>query len=206
MVQKLSNMVLFSPFLVHVVFRFTIFVLMKTKPLTKKHKIDTSRYVNIDTGEPLQAEYPQLKNISTKDPDLVIMEYSEFVTIDSAAREYIEREFNRAECGRILQLCDMTYGFYNILHCKKTRDPHTKETLMGELDYTRNKFSDFLKKLLKKSIIYYITGYKDGQERTWIMLNPTLARKRVTIHRDCLLAFDDLSKRDQHFNHTKQGE
>ena len=165
------------------------------RSVTTKKKIDTSRYVNIDTGEVLQDEHPNIGTMTVKDPDLVVMKYTEFVTIDSAARAYIAKEFNNAECGRILQLCDMTYGVYNILHSKTTRKPHTKDTLMCELDYTRNMFTEFLKKLVKKSIMYYIVGSKDGREMTWIMLNPTLARKRSTIDRRCLTAFEDLNKR-----------
>lgn len=65
---------------------------------------------------------------------------------------------------------------------------------MKELNYTRNIFSAFLKKLIKKSVIYYISGVKDNKEQTWIMLNPTLARKNKAFRRECISVFEDLTK------------
>lgn len=163
------------------------------RKVNTKRKIDTSKYVNIDTGELLSSE----TNITSfnEDTDLVVINSTEYIIIDSKARAYIEKEFNNTEVGRILNMCDMVRSCYNLLFDKNTNSYHTNETLMTELDYTRNKFADFMKKLYKKSIIYYIEGIKDGKECIWIMLNPTLARKRKTIHKSCVAVFEDLSKK-----------
>jgi hypothetical protein len=126
---------------------------------------------------------------------LIEVIYEETVSLNSQARQYIEEEFNSAEQGRIFQLCDMVKSCYNLLFDKRTQEYHTKDTLQEELDYTRNKFADFMKKLYRKSVIYYISGMKDGKNCTWVMLNPTLARKSKTIHEDCLGVFDDLRKK-----------
>lgn len=163
------------------------------KKVYNKKTIDTSKYVNIETGELLSEEYSDVTSVNQK-TDLVIINSSEYVIIDSKARAYVEREFNHAEAGRIFQMCDMVKSCYNLLFDKKNKNYHTKNTLSDELEYSRNIFADFLKKLFDKSIIYYIKGMKDGRECIWIMLNPTLARKSKTVHKDCLSVFTDLSK------------
>jgi len=165
---------------------------MLKKKVVKK-KIDGDQFVNISTGELLSSEVPGLPSVSVVDNDLKIMHSDEYVIIDSRALDYIQENFNPVDLGRILKMADMTYGEYNIL-CKD-RIPHNRETLMEELNYSRNKFSNFLKRLEMKSIIYYIIGYIDGKRSRHIMLNPHLARKRKTIHKDCLVSFQPLTKK-----------
>lgn len=171
---------------------------MSKKKVTNKVKIDTSKYMNIETGELLSEEHEDISSVN-KDTDLVIVHYNEYVIISSKAKEYIEREFSNVEAGRIFKMCDMVYGYYNVLS-NKDKTPHTNATLSKELEYTRNKYAEFMKKLYSKSIIYYLEGMKDNKKCTWILLNPTLARKRKTIHKDVLPLFDDLSKMIQEEN------
>lgn len=161
------------------------------KKVFKRTKIFADNYVNTETGELLSSEgnYTSLNEPT----EYYEVSSSEYIIIDSSAKRYIESAFNNAECGRIFQMADMVQGCYNILFHKDT--PHTKETLSKELEYSRNKMSDFLKKLLKESVIYYINGYKDNNKVTWIMLNPTLARKSKLFHQDCIKVFEDLSKK-----------
>jgi len=71
----------------------------------------------------------------------------------------------------------------------------SQKILRVSLDYDESEFSRFMKRLHTKSIVYYFSGYKDGRKCKWIMLNPTLARKSKTFHKDCLNVFDDLSKK-----------
>lgn len=167
---------------------------MSVKTSYKKERLDTTRYVNIDTGETLSSEHPEITSVNKKNNNLVIISSNEYITIDSNALTYIQAEFSKTESGRILQMADMVYGCYNLLQNKGNDTPHTKDTLMEELEYSRNKFSLFLKRLVKKSVIYYIKGVKDGRDQTWIMLNPTLARKSKSFHTDCVSVFEDLSK------------
>jgi hypothetical protein len=160
---------------------------------TTKKKIDTDAYVNKDTGEVLTSEFPGVKSVNTVDQDLVIMNSSEYVIIDSKAVKYIEQNFSAVDLGRILKMADMTYGPYNILYNQTT--PHDKDSLMEELEYSRNKFSDFMNRLIKKSVIYYIVGCKEEKPVKYIMLNPFLARKRKTIHTDCVASFENITKK-----------
>lgn len=164
------------------------------KQVAVRKRIDSSKYVNMETGELLASERPDITS-TTQSTDMVVVSYNEYVVIDSKAVEYIRREFNAAETGRILAMTDMVRGCYNILFNKKTNEPHCKDSLSDDLEYSRNKFADFLKKLFEKSVIYYIKGVKGGRERVWIMLNPTLARKSKVFHKDCRSVFEDLSKK-----------
>lgn len=157
-----------------------------------KKSIDMSNYVNKETGEEFYSEHSN--NISiTEETNLVIINSTEYVIIDSKARKYVEENFSPSETGRIFNMCDMVKGEYNILFDKKLKQYHTKNTLMTELDYTRNIFANFMKKLYNKSIIYYIDGIKDKKKCIWIMLNPTLARKRKTINKQVVEVFTNLA-------------
>ncbi len=160
----------------------------------KKVKLDTDKYVNIDTGETLESEHPNLTSANIKDTDNVVISSKEYFIIDSRANEYIKENFNHAERGRIYDMSDMVQGCYNILHKKDRKTPHTKDTLMSDLDYTRNMFAKFMEKLYKKSIIYYLKGYKDGKECVYIMLNPYMSRKSKVFSKDCTSVFKDISK------------
>jgi hypothetical protein len=165
---------------------------MNKGKITKK-KIDGDQFINKDTGELLSSEVPGVSSVSSIDRELMVMHSEEYVIIDSKALMYIQENFNPVDLGRILKMADMTYGEYNILYNNGV--PHNKETLMEELNYSRNKFANFLKRLEMKSVIYYIVGYVDGRKVKHIMLNPHLARKRKTIHRNCLVSFQPLTKK-----------
>ena len=158
---------------------------------TNRKKIDGELYVNKDTGETLASELPNVSSV-TQETDLVIMNSEEYVILDSRALEYIRRNFSPVDLGRIMQMTDMTYGEFNVLY--RDRTPHTADSLMEDLNYSRNKFANFMKRLEKKSIIYYIVGYVDGKRSKKIMLNPNLARKRKTINKECLNSFHDIRK------------
>lgn len=164
------------------------------KNVFNKKKIIPEHYVNVLTGESLADEKKEITSVNYKNEDLVILDSKEYVVIDSKAFQYIQKNFTPVEVGRITKMADMVKGCFNLLHDKES-NPHTKDTLMQELDYTRNIFAEFMKKLYKKSVIYYMSGMKNGKDVTYIMLNPTLARKNKAFHRDCVSVFDDLTKR-----------
>ena len=160
------------------------------KKVISKLKINPSKYVNTETGETLHSENPNITSLNTYNKDLVIIDYKEYVIIDSKAITYITKHFSTTEVGRITKMADMVEGCFNILH-NKNHNPHTDETLMLDIEYTRSKYSDFMKKLYKKGIIYYVTGYKNENPVKYILLNPYLARKTKAIHNDCLIYFDN---------------
>jgi hypothetical protein len=156
------------------------------KPVIRKVKLEQG-IADVSTGEIL----PHSTTINVVDKDLVIVHSDEYVIIDSSALQYILQNFSPVDYGRILKMADMTNGVYNILYHNR-EVPHTDATLMEQLQYTRNKYADFMKRLYRKSVISYIHTVKDGKEMKYIMLNPNLARKRKTIDKNCLTYFDEL--------------
>ena len=164
----------------------------KMKKVYKRVVIDFDNYINKDTGETLLSEQPNGKFIM-KDENLVIIHSKEYVIVDSQALEYIKDNFTQVEYSRIIQMGNMVKGKYNLLH-NRSDDFHTKDSLMEELEYTRNIFATFMKKLYKKSVIYYLYGHKNNKEVVYIMLNPFLARKSKMFDKECILAFEDIRK------------
>jgi len=157
-------------------------------------KIDTKKYINIETGEFLSSE-ADLDSISfKKNTGMKILSSEEFVVIDHFALVNISDKFSNVELGRILKLSDMVRHEHNLLYNKKNKKFHTKKSLMIELDYTRNKFAEFMKKLADLSIISYVNGYENGKECEWMMFNPYLARKSKAFSSFCLERFVDLTK------------
>ncbi len=161
------------------------------KRLFNKKDIDPSKYVNTDTGETLASEHPNITSLNSYHKDLVLINYDNYVMIASSALAFVVANFNTSEVGRITEMTDMVRGSFNILHIDEDNH-HTEESLMITIDYSRNKFHDFMKKLLHKGIIYYVIGYKDKAPVKYILLNPYLARKSKTIHKDCLRYFQKL--------------
>lgn len=160
------------------------------KRIVTKQKINPDDYVNKNTGETMQSENPNITSLNSYNNDLVIMDYKEFVIIDSKAIAYILKNFSEAESGRVLKMANMVRGCFNILHIDELT-PHTDETLAKEIDYTRNMYHNFMKKLYMKGIIYYVIGTKYNKEVKYILLNPHLAKKKGNIHKECLTYFDD---------------
>lgn len=180
--------------MLHVFLKCITFVKIITmKHIYKKEKIDTSKYVNIETGESLESEIPNITSVNKINTDMVIISSDEYIIIDSKALKYIRENFSNVEAARILDMSNMVKGCYNVLY-KDKQTAHTKESLMETFEYNRNIFAKFLKKLYNKSIIYYIKGYKDNKEITHIMLNPHLARKSKTFSIDCINSFENISK------------
>jgi len=158
---------------------------MTAKKKVIRKKVEGS-IVDMGSGEVIDG----VTSVNVPDQDLVIIDSDEYVIIDSEALRYIQNNFNPMDLGRILKMADMTYGEFNILH--KGNTPHTSASLMEDLKYSRNKYSNFMKRLEKKSIIYYIVGYTNGKKVKHIMLNPYLARKRKTVHKDCIRSFENI--------------
>jgi hypothetical protein len=73
---------------------------MKAINIYTKRKIDSSNYVNTITGEILFSEFPHTTSINVKDANLIIVDYDEFITIDSKAFRYILTIFNQADMSK----------------------------------------------------------------------------------------------------------
>ena len=164
------------------------------KNVVKKKVLDFSSYVNTKTGELLVNEIPNIASINTK-TDLVIFHSKEFIIVDSRALDYVNSVLSTFEYSRVIQMADMVKTCYNVLFDRKKDVPHSKESLMDELDISRNTFEPFLRKLLLHNIIYYIVGMKNRRKIVHIMLNPSLARKSKAFSKECTSVFANLSEK-----------
>lgn len=156
-----------------------------------KNNIDATKYVNIETGELLSAEKPGATSINI-DTNLVMIDYKEYVIIDSKALRYIKNNFNNSDFARIVEMADMVKGNSNYVYDRRNNVPHTDKTLMKELDLTRNRFVDFVNRLVDKEVIYLMIGSKNKKKFKYIILNPYLARKTKTTDENILCYFTDL--------------
>jgi hypothetical protein len=154
-----------------------------------KGKIDGENYVNLDTGELLSSSHPNLSSVNLITNKKIIGS-EEYIIIDSDSLRFISIRFKSNDLGRILAMSNMIGGPFNILY-RAPHEHHTGETLMVKLDYTVNKYRDFMKRLHKEGVIAYLSAYKDGVECKYILFNPHIARKGKVFHEDCLRYFED---------------
>lgn len=161
-----------------------------TQKINIKKSINADEYVNIDTGELLSSEFPNVKTMNL-DSDLVLINSKEYVIIDSEALKYISAKFNNQDLGRILSMANMVNGRYNIVYNGK--QPHTKESLQKELDYSVNKFRDFIDRCFTEGVISFLVSFVDKKKQKFIVMNPNLARKNKVFHQDTIQLFRDFS-------------
>lgn len=161
----------------------------KKNVFTKK-SINPADYINSKTGETLDSEITSITSVNKISENLVLISSTEYVIVDSQALDYISKIVNNSDLANILKMTNMVQGVYNALYATRNI-PHNTETLRVELDYSINKFRDFLKRLYKAGIISYLKSYIDGVDKTFILLNPSLARKSKFFDRECIKLFKD---------------
>lgn len=163
------------------------------KNVTKKQILDTSKYVNTETGEQLSYELPDLAYV-VKNTDLVVIDYKSFIVLNRDVMNFLEEVLPFAEIGRIHKLSSSIKSNWNILHNDKTQQPYESAELAEDIQYTRDKFHNFMQKIYKASIVYKLKGYWDGVEKTVFVLNPHLVKNTKTVNKELLTLFEDLSK------------
>lgn len=163
------------------------------KKVVRRKNIDFTKYVNTTTGETLNSEQPDALYLQTK-TDRAVIEYSSYVVIDREVMEFLTEILSIPELGRVNILISDTKGCKNII--MKDDVPHDNITLAKRLSYTRNKYTDFMNKMYKASIVYKISGYKEGQQVQYFILNPYIARATKTTDASILPCFENLTKTD----------
>lgn len=159
------------------------------KRIINKKKIDSDKYVNVDTGETLTSEFGgDVGTLNKVNSDYVRMQSKDFFIIEKEAVDYLEGVLSKGDMGYVYMMCKMVYGCFNLLHDKNVV-VHSKQTLMADLDLARNAFGRLMNRLEDKGVLYFILGKKDGKRVKYIMLNPNLARKTNTLHNDCVNNF-----------------
>lgn len=162
-----------------------------TKPRTKKQvPIDTSKYVNLDTGEILESEVSKHKvSITvTEEGDFVVITSDDFVILDSKTVKYLNTLLSKTEMSNLLLMAQDLKTSLNIIYNGPI--PHTHDSLQEFLGYSsKAMFLKLLKSLMNHGVIYQIKGRIMGEIRVIYMLNPFVARKRKTIDKQVFNIF-----------------
>jgi hypothetical protein len=168
------------------------------KNILRRKAIDSTKFVNVDTGELLADVVGGEVGSVNVQTELVEVKFLEFFVTDIHAMEYLSTIFSDVEMGRISTLCRMIgeKNDYNILYSRATKKPHTKETLMKEMDLHRNTFEPFIKKLVENSVLWILSGFINRKQVIRYVLNPTLARRKKIFPKGCTSLFEDLRKKE----------
>lgn len=161
------------------------------KKLTSKKNLDSTQYANIETGELLSSEHPEAKLKLHKDTGLVDMNYNSFTLINDEAMEVIENSYTSPESHRIIKMTRMVNDNSNVLK-QKGNIPHSTETLMETLGYTKNTFYVFMRKLIWHDIVHVTIRKVEDKIIKTIVLNPHIAR-RSKIQLELATTFKDIS-------------
>jgi hypothetical protein len=162
-----------------------------TKPRSKKQvPIDTSKYVNLDTGEILESEVSKHKvSITvTEEGDFVVITSDDFVILDSKTVKFLNTLLSKTELSNLLLMAQDLKTSLNIIYNGPI--PHTHDSLQEFLGYSsKAMFLKLLKTLMHHGVIYQIKGRIMGEIRVIYMLNPFVARKRKTIDKQVFSIF-----------------
>jgi hypothetical protein len=161
---------------------------MPIKPISKE--VQDVSAIDDMTG----VEVPNISLI--KNTGKVEVTSDKYVILDSEALAYIKERLSRSDMGRLIEMCDMVSGDLNLITDKTLNIPHTNITLRMCLDYSKGNYIMFMKKLYELNVIFYFKAFDQftGKSVTWIMLNPTLARKKKVFDEKVNKVFNDLAQ------------
>lgn len=159
-----------------------------------KKKIDTSKYVNVDTGQPLSDELPNITSVNIKNNQLIMVDYKSYVMINKDAIALLSTMITESDMGRLLEMADMIATEFNILFTKDDKI-HNRDSLAIDLNLAPDNVTRLLNKFYKRGIIHYSKGILKGKEVKTIILNPYIARNRATIDARCCQIFEQFNFR-----------
>lgn len=167
------------------------------KSVGKKVAIDSSKFVNIETGESLVDVYGgEVSSVNIR-TEMVKIEYPEFFSMNVKAYDYLSKKFTETEMSRITDMCCMINRTeYNVLYSRITRKPQTKKTLMAELGVHRNTFDPFIHKLVNNSVLYLLSGIVNRRKVVYYILNPTISCKQQVFPKKRMELFEDFTKKE----------
>lgn len=163
----------------------------QVKKLTSRKNLDATQYINKDTGELLSSEHPETEIKSHKSIGLADFKYDSFTTTNDEAIEVIEQHYTMPESHRIIKMTRMVNDNSNVLK-QKDNIPHSTETLMDTLGYTKNTFYVFMRKLIWHDIVHVTIRKVENKIIKTIVLNPYIAR-RSKIQIELADTFKDIS-------------
>lgn len=165
------------------------------KHVYNKKKVDTSKYVNIETGQPLSDEMPNITSMNIKNNDKGLVDYKSYIMINDEAMEVLKIVLSDTDFAKLIHMSRMVQGDWNILTTKDMM-PHDRNTLAVDLNIAPQNVSKLITKFVKKGILYQLKGYYNNSPTNCIILNPYIARKRKTFAVKCLHIFQQFKFSD----------
>ena len=173
---------------------------MKKKKIYKKVTYKAEQYVNIETGEVMSSETQNGMIIKEVETDKELLSSNKYTIIDNDASAYLEASkiLLPTDFYQLWKLMKMPSGIYNALEDKNGKE-HNNSSLMLDMNYSRNSFYPFMKRLHEEGIIAYLDIYVKSsggrkERKKFILLNPYLARRSKVFHTQCLALFEDFRK------------
>lgn len=160
--------------------------------IKNKKALDVHDYINMETGEMLDSELKSKnsKITITEETDLVAINSDDYVGLDTKATMYLIQELSSSDVTKVLQLSLTLKTDMNVSYNNKI--PHTLNTLSKLLNISKDEVTKLVKRLYKKGIFGKFMVYKEGRDHTLYIMNPFLAKKRVTFDNKCLELFTPL--------------
>ena len=166
----------------------------KQAVIRKKDKGVTKDFYNMVTGEAFESQIGTITTFNVRDEDYVVVDSKEYVTVDLNAIKYLETILTNREMDYVMRFTRMCDGEYNILH-NKDKVALSKQDLKIDLDVAKTTFIKLMNKLHTEGVISYLESYISRNKKVkYVVLNPTLARRRKKIRKETASMFWDLSK------------
>jgi hypothetical protein len=148
--------------------------------VTKKKKVNLDQFINSDTGELLVSELQKAIIEIKEDTGNVIINYDEYIAIDSACFRFCYENLSIEDFGRLNIMSDTTFTSFNIV-CNTNKVPYTDDTLPPFLKLSKDRCTKFIRRLKGLGIVYTVNGLFMGKVQSVYILNPFLSKKRRTI-------------------------
>ena len=163
---------------------------MRIKEIKSRKKIDVAEYVSLTTGEQLLSKFHGSTVFVSEKTDLVSIDNDNYAVFDTDIMLHLSQYFNKSELGSIYLLSIDLKTELNLIYNHSI--PHTNESLMKKLDISSSStFTSLIKKLIKHKVICRFKGKVLNQKRFIYSMNPFLARKRKTLHKDVVEIFKE---------------
>lgn len=160
--------------------------------VTIRKNLDPNKTVNTEDGQTIGSEHPGSDVRLHTPTDVVKMKYPTFIVTSSVAMRVVREHYSRPEVDRISQMTDMTNDKTNVLK-QEDNVPHSTETLMEALNYNKNAFYIFMRKLIYHDIVHVTIRNVNERIIKTIVLNPYLSC-RSKIKLELAETFKDISK------------
>lgn len=153
--------------------------------------LDLSKYVDIETGQPMLDLLDKDTSIKVlKDTDYVIIDSKDYFITDVEVLTALIRDkiITIKDLGYIMLMSQTLRTEYNATFNHTI--PHTLETLSLLLDLSYVRTTMLINRLYKKNIMYRLNTTNE----TLYCMNPYLTRKRKTLSKELLQIFGKFGK------------